>query len=148
MNKVEVTVEARHEADPASYMRLVIDVAPIAAPLVRWLRPELSTEKVEALLRQFYGGTGGTFGPGCRFKITELKPPTGEQYVPKIAVIKLVRQITGLGLYDAKIAIDRVPTEFRALDRAQGVEFGETAERFWVRVAQELRDLGVVFEVV
>jgi large subunit ribosomal protein L7/L12 len=82
------------------------------------------------------GGAGGAAAPAVEEK-TEFAVVLKESGAKKIQVIKVVREITSLGLKEAKDAVDNVPSTIK-----EGVTKAEAEE-----IKKKLEDQGAVVEL-
>jgi large subunit ribosomal protein L7/L12 len=82
------------------------------------------------------GGAGGAAAPAVEEK-TEFAVILKEGGAKKIQVIKAVREVTSLGLKEAKDAVDNVPTTIK-----EGISKAEAEE-----IKKKLEDQGAVVEL-
>jgi large subunit ribosomal protein L7/L12 len=83
------------------------------------------------------GGGGGTAAPAPAEEKTEFTVSLKEGGPNKIKVIKVVREITSLGLKEAKDAVDNVPSNIK-----EGVSKAEAEE-----IKKKLEEQGAVVEL-
>jgi len=83
------------------------------------------------------GGGGGAAAPAAAEEKTEFTVSLKEGGPNKIKVIKVVREITSLGLKEAKDAVDNVPSNIK-----EGVSKAEAEE-----IKKKLEEQGAVVEL-
>ena len=83
------------------------------------------------------GGGGGAAAPAPAEEKTEFTVVLKEGGAKKIQVIKAVREVTSLGLKEAKDAVDNVPTNIK-----EGVSKAEAEE-----IKKKLEEQGAVVEL-
>ena len=108
-----------------------------AAELVKKLESRLGVSAAAAAPVMVAGGGGAAAGAAPAEEKTEFAVVLKEGGAKKIQVIKVVREITSLGLKEAKDAVDNVPSTIK-----EGVSKAEAEE-----IKKKLEEQGAVVEL-